>query len=194
MSEQITPQQSSVPGVGNKLVSYFKSGYIVSTTKKVEIFNFKKNDASPAHARFLTNLSEAGKISNSIDFEGVAVGLRCTKIGATAPTAAEIHDLKKYLASLEVVITIGGDKKPAVKLSGLQFTSPEEFVSTTGTIASGNTAIKGEIALPVPVRISRGWDIQAEVEATLTTIPATLVVALEEWAVQVILIGFEQTF
>ena len=196
--QQITPVQSSVPGSGNKLVSFLKTGFIVSTDTINEVFNFSRVDGR-ANAKFLTNMDDAGRVGNSWDFEARAIGVRIVKIGATAPTAAEVHDMKKYLASLEIAVKVGSDKKPAAELSGLQFLDPQEFSVAAGTGATASATVnpssqKGEINLPVPVLIQRGWEIYGEVKTTLSSVPAALRTASEEYAVEIFLVGFKQTY
>ena len=196
--QQITPVQSSVPGSGNKLVSFLKTGFIVSIDTINEVFNFSRVDAR-AHSKFLTNMDDAGRVGNSWDFEARAIGLRIIKLGNTAPTADEVHALKKYLASLEIAVKVGSDKKPAAELSGLQFIDPQEFSVAAGTGATASATVnpssqKGEINLPVPVLIQRGWEIYGEVKTTLPTVPAALRNASEEYAVEIFLVGFKQTY
>ena len=196
--QQITPVQSSVPGSGNKLVSFLKTGFVVSSDTTNEVFNFSRVDAR-ANAKFLTNMDDAGRVGNSWDFEARAIGLRIVKIGATAPTADEVHAMKKYLASLEIAVKVGSDKKPAAELSGLQFLDPQEFSVAAGTGATASATVnpssqKGEINLPVPVLIQRGWEIYGEVKTTLATVPAVLRTASEEYAVEIFLVGFKQTY
>lgn len=196
--QQITPVQSSVPGSGNKLVSFLKTGYIVSTDTTNEVFNFSRVDGR-ANAKFLTNMDDAGRVGNSWDFEARAIGLRIVKIGATAPTADEVHAMKKYLASLEISVRVGSDKKPAAELSGLQFIDPQEFSVAAGTGATASATVnpssqKGEINLPVPVLIQRGWEIYGEVKTTLASVPAALCTASEEYAVEIFMVGFKQTY
>jgi len=190
--QTLTPVVSGVPGSGNKLVSFLKSGYLVTSEMAQEIFTFSKVDPR-SHAKFLTNMDDQGKIGNSWDLEARAVGLRLVKVGATAPTTAEIHAAKKYLSSLEIKIKVGSDDKPQAELSGLQFTDSQEFaVGTSGPV--NPTSQKGEINLPVPVLIQRGWEIKAEVRCTLPAVPAALLTAGEEWAVEMFLVGFKQTY
>ncbi len=196
--QQITPVQSSVPGSGNKLVSFLKTGFVVSTDMINEVFNFSRVDGR-ANAKFLTNMDDAGRVGNSWDFEARAIGVRIVKIGATAPTADEVHAIKKYLASLEIAVKVGSDKKPAAELSGLQFLDPQEFSVAAGTGATASATVnpssqKGEINLPVPVLIQRGWEIYGEVKTTLATVPAALRTASEEYAVEIFLVGFKQTY
>jgi len=196
--QQINPVQSSAPGTGNKLVSFLKTGYIVSTEMMNELFNFSRVDGR-ANAKFLTNMDDAGRVGNSWDFEARAIGVRIVKIGATAPTADEVHAMKKYLASLEIAVKVGSDKKPAAELSGLQFIDPQEFSVSAGTGATLSSTVnpssqKGEINLPVPVLIQRGWEIYGEVKTTLASVPAALRNASEEYAVEIFLVGFKQTY
>lgn len=196
--QQITPVQSSVPGSGNKLVSFLKTGYTVSGDTMNEVFNFSRVDAR-ANAKFLTNMDDAGRVGNSWDFEARAIGLRVIKLGNTAPTADEVHAMKKYLASLEIAVKVGSDKKPAAELSGLQFLDPQEFSVAAGTGATASATVnpssqKGEINLPVPVLIQRGWEIYGEVKTTLASVPAALRTASEEYAVEIFLVGFKQTY
>ena len=125
--------------------------------------------------------------------------MRIVKIGATAPTADEVHAMKKYLASLEISVKVGSDKKPAAELSGLQFLDPQEFSVAAGTGATLSSTVnprsqKGEINLPVPVLIQRGWEIYGEVKTTLASVPAALRTASEEYAVEIFLVGFKQTY
>lgn len=196
--QQINPVQSSVPGSGNKLVSFLKTGFVVSTDTINEIFNFSRVD-SRANAKFLTNMDDAGRVGNSWDFEARAIGVRIVKIGATAPTAAEVHAMKQYLASLEIAVKVGSDKKPAAEISGLQFLDPQEFSVAAGTGATASATVnpssqKGEINLPVPVLIQRGWEIYGEVKTSLASVPAALRTASEEYAVEIFLVGFKQTY
>ena len=196
--QQIIPLQSSVPGSGNKLVSFLKTGFIIDTETSKEIFNFSRVDAR-ANAKFLTNMDDAGRVGNSWDFEARAIGARIVKIGTTAPTADEVHAMKKYLASLEISVKVGSDKKPAAELSGLQFIDPQEFSVAAGTGATLSSTVnpssqKGEINLPVPVLIQRGWEIYGEVKTTLASVPAALRTASEEYAVEIFLVGFKQTY
>ena len=196
--QQITPVQSSVPGSGNKLVSFLKTGFTVSSDTINEVFNFSRVDAR-ANAKFLTNMDDAGRVGNSWDFEARAIGVRIVKIGATAPTADEVHAMKKYLASLEIAVKVGSDKKPAAELSGLQFLDPQEFSVAAGTGATLSSTVnpssqKGEINLPVPVLIQRGWEIYGEVKTTLASVPDALRTASEEYAVEIFLVGFKQTY
>ena len=196
--QQITPVQSSVPGSGNKLVSFLKTGFIVSTDTMNEVFNFSRVDAR-ANARFLTNMDDAGRVGNSWDFEARAIGARIVKIGNTAPTADEVHAMKKYLASLEISVKVASDKKPAAEISGLQFIDPQEFSVAAGTGATLSSTVnpssqKGEINLPVPVLIQRGWEIYGEVKCTLPSVPAALRTSSEEYAVEIFLVGFKQTY
>lgn len=196
--QQITPVQSSAPGTGNKLVSFLKTGFIVSTEMMNEVFNFSRVDGR-ANAKFLTNMDDAGRVGNSWDFEARAIGLRIIKIGATAPTVDEVHAMKKYLASLEISIKVGSDKKPAAELSGMQFIDPQEFSVAAGTGATLSSTVnpssqKGEINLPVPVLIQRGWEIYGEVKTTLASVPAALRNTSEEYAVEIFLVGFKQTY
>ena len=196
--QQITPVQSSVPGSGNKLVSFLKTGFIVSTDTINEVFNFSRVDAR-ANAKFLTNMDDAGRVGNSWDFEARAIGLRVIKLGNTAPTADEVHAMEKYLASLEIAVKVGSDKKPAAELSGLQFLDPQEFSIAAGTGATLSSTVnpssqKGEINLPVPVLIQRGWEIYGEVKTTLASVPQALRNSGEEYAVEIFLVGFKQTY
>lgn len=196
--QQLKPVVSSVPGSGNKLVSFLKTGFIVSTDTINEVFNFSRVDAR-ANAKFLTNMDDAGRVGNSWDFEARAIGLRIVKIGATAPTVIEVHAMKKYLASLEISVKVGSDKKPAAELSGLQFLDPQEFCAYSGTGATVSSTVnpssqKGEINLPVPVLIQRGWEIYGEVKTTLSSVPTVLSTASEEYAVEIFLVGFKQTY
>lgn len=188
--QQITPVTSSVPGSGNKLVSFLKTGFIVSAETMNEVFNFSRVDAR-AFAKFITNMDDAGRVGNSWDFEARALGLRMVKLGTTAPTAAELHDMKKYLSSLEISVKVGSDKKPAAEISGMQFADPQEFSSAAVVNPSSQ---KGEINLPVPVLIQRGWEIYGEVKTTLPSVPTSLRAASEEWAVEIFLVGFKQTY
>lgn len=196
--QQLNPVVSSVPGSGNKLVSFLKTGFIVSTDTIKEVFNFSRVDGR-ANAKFLTNMDDAGRVGNSWDFEARAIGLRIVKIGATAPTVNEVHAMKKYLASLEISVKVGSDKKPAAEISGLQFLDPQEFSVLAGSGATGSATVnpssqKGEINLPVPVLIQRGWEIYGEVKTTLASVPAALLTASEEYAVEIFLVGFKQTY
>jgi hypothetical protein len=196
--QQINPVISGVPGSGNKLVSFLKTGFVVDADLNKEIFNFSRVD-SRAHAKFLTNLDDAGRIGNSLDFEARTIGVRLIKIGATAPTVQELHDMKKYLASLEIKVKVGSDDKPAGDFTGLQFTDPQEFsaIGGSGDTLSGvvnPSSQKGEVNLPVPVLIQRGWEIKGEVKSTLSAVPSTLRAASEEWVVEIFLVGFKQTY
>lgn len=196
--QQLNPVVSSVPGQGNKLVSLLRTGFIVDSETSKELYNFSRVDPRP-FARFLTNMDDAGRIGNSWDFDARAVGLRVIKVGTTAPTADEIHDLKKYIASLEIFIKVGSDRKPAAEISGLQFIDPQEFSISAGTAPTQTamvnpTSQKGEINLPVPVLIQRGWEMFAECKSNLSTVPATLRAQNEEWALQLFLVGFKQTY
>jgi len=194
----INPVQSSVPGAGNKLVSFLKTGFTVSGDTMNEVFNFSRVD-SRTNAKFLTNMDDAGRVGNSWDFEARAIGLRIIKLGSTAPTADEIHAMKKYLASLEISVKVGSDKKPAAELSGLQFIDPQEFSVSAGSGATLSSTVnpssqKGEINLPVPVLIQRGWEIYGEVKTTLSSVPQDLRNSGEEYAVEIFLVGFKQTY
>jgi len=194
----LRPVQSSVPGQGNKLVSIIKTGWIVSAEKQIQLFRFNSSDPR-AYAEFLTNMADVGRVGNSWDFEARAIGLRVIKLGNTAPTADEVHAMKKYLASLEIAVKVGSDKKPAAELSGLQFIDPQEFSVSAGSGATLSSTVnpssqKGEINLPVPVLIQRGWEIYGEVKTTLASVPQALRNSGEEYAVEIFLVGFKQTY
>lgn len=190
--QTLNPVVSGVPGSGNKLVSFLKSGFILTAEKQQSIFDFTKGDPR-AYAAFLTNMDDQGKLGNSWDFVAHAAGARLVKVGATAPTTAEIHAAKKFLSSLEFKVKVGSDDKPQAELSGLQFTDTQEFaVGTSGPV--NPTSQKSEIGLPVPVLIQRGWEIKTDVKCTLPTVPTALLTAGEEWALEFFLVGFKQTY
>lgn len=194
----LRPIQSSIPGQGNKLVSIIKTGWIVSAEKQIQLFRFNSSDPR-AYAEFLTNMADVGRVGNSWDFEGRAFFIRALKVAGAAPTAAELQDMKAYLASLETLITTGQEQRPAVKVSGMQYTDPQEFAALSGTGATASTAVsptsqKGEVGLPVPINIEKGWEIGGYSRCTLPTVPTSLYATDQKWAIVLGFVGYEQTY
>lgn len=194
----LRPVQSSMPGQGNKLVSIIKTGWIVSAEKQIQLFRFNSSDARE-YAEFLTNMADVGRVGNSWDFEGRAFFIRALKLSGDAPTAAELQSMKAYLASLETLITTGQEQRPAVKVSGVQYTDPQEFAALSGTGATASTAVsptsqKGEVGLPVPINIAKGWEIGGYSRCTLPAVPAALYATNQKWAIVLGFVGYEQTY
>ena len=194
----LRPVQSSIPGQGNKLVSIIKTGWIVSAEKQIQLFRFNSSDPR-AYAEFLTNMADVGRVGNSWDFEGRAFFIRALKVAGDAPTAAELQDMKAYLASLETLITTGQEQRPAVKVSGVQYTDPQEFAVLSGTGATASTSVsptsqKGEVGLPVPINIAKGWEIGGYTRCTLPAVPTSLYATDQKWAIVLGFVGYEQTY
>lgn len=194
----LRPVQSSVPGQGNKLVSLIKTGWIVSAEKQIQLFRFNSSDARE-YAEFLTNMADVGRVGNSWDFEGRAFFIRAIKLAGNVPTAAELQALKAYLSSLETLITTGQEQRPAVKISGVQYTDPQEFAVLAGADATASAAVsptsqKGEVGLPVPINIAKGWEIGGYTRCTLPAVPASLYATDQKWAIVLGFVGYEQTY
>ena len=194
----LRPVQSSIPGQGNKLVSIIKTGWIVSAEKQIQLFRFNSSDPRD-YAEFLTNMADVGRVGNSWDFEGRAFFIRALKVAGAAPTAAELQDMKAYLASLETLITTGQEQRPAVKVSGVQYTDPQEFAVSSGSGATASTAVsptsqKGEVGLPVPINIAKGWEIGGYCRCTLPNVPTSLYATGQKWAIVLGFVGYEQTY
>ena len=194
----LRPVQSSIPGQGNKLVSIIKTGWIVSAEKQIQLFRFNSSDPRD-YAEFLTNMADVGRVGNSWDFEGRAFFIRALKVAGAAPTAAELQDMKAYLASLETLITTGQEQRPAVKVSGVQYTDPQEFAVLSGSGATASTAVsptsqKGEVGLPVPINIAKGWEMGGYSRCTLPNVPTSLYATGQKWAIVLGFVGYEQTY
>jgi len=72
--QQINPVQSSAPGTGNKLVSFLKTGYIVSTEMMNELFNFSRVDGRVFCHKSIS-LAKSGEIERlQIDLVPVSTG------------------------------------------------------------------------------------------------------------------------
>lgn len=194
----LRPVQSSVPGQGNKLVSVIKTGWIITAANQTQLFRFNSSDARE-YAEFMTNMADVGRVGNSWDFEGRAFFIRAVKVAGAVPTAAELQALKAYLTSLETVITTGQEQRPAVKISGVQYTDPQEFAFLAGTDATASAGVsptsqKGEVGLPVPINIQKGWEIGGVSRCTLPAVPAALYAPDQKWAIVLGFVGYEQTY
>lgn len=194
----LRPVQSSMPGQGNKLVSIIKTGWIISAEKQIPLFRFNSSDPRE-YAEFLTNMADVGRVGNSWDFEGRAFFLRAVKVAGSVPTAAELQSLKAYLSSLETLITTGQEQRPAVKISGVQYTDPQEFAALSGSDATASAAVsptsqKGEVGLPVPINIAKGWEIGGNSRCTLPAVPAALYAEGQKWSIVLGFVGYEQTY
>jgi hypothetical protein len=185
------------PG-GQSYIANLFSGFIIDGTKQKALFQFAQNDNAVPFASVLTNLREAGRIGSTMNFTALQVGWRCIKLGDTMPTQQEIHDLKRYLASGKIELTIGSNETRIAEFSGAHLMNIEEFASETvltnafgGTSNPVNTSSWVNLIQPIPLQ--NNVELGGKFTCNLTAVPPALITASQNWAVLVMFAGIKQT-
>lgn len=182
---------------GQAYIANIFSGFKVTAERINPLFSIAEN--SGGDSSFLTNLQEANRLGSTENFAALQLGIRAVKYGDTAPTIQEIHDMKKLIASAKVSITIGSNKTQVGEFSGFHFLNTVEAVSSdnhaTAIAVSSCGSVNtngGWVNLPTPICLEPSVNIGGEVRFA-RNVPASLIVASEEWAFVVILAGKRQT-
>ena len=194
--QQPAAVQTFGPG-GMSYISNLYSGFILTAERSQTLFQFAQNSPLP-FAATLTNLREAGRIGSTMNMTALQLCWRMAKLGDTAPTNQEIHDVKRYLASLNIQISVGSDETRIGEFSGVHLSSVQEFAAET-VLANGNTSVgsasnqQAWVNLPQPIPFQSNVEISAKVNCNLPAVPASLVVAGSSWAFWLVFAGVKQT-
>lgn len=146
----------------------------------------------------LTNMREAARIGSTMNFTAMQMGLRAVKLGDTPPTNQEIHDIKRFMASQNVEITVGSNTTRVAEFTGAHLLNVMEFSSAT-TLADtygGQSSPVNQMAwinLPEPIGMETNVEIGGQMKCNLTAVPASLQANGANWAILVVFAGIKQT-
>jgi len=198
-----SPVQTFAPGQsGQSYIADLYSGFILDVNKEHSLFGFAQNDTSVTLASLLTNMRQPGRIGANMNFVAMQLGIRLVKLGATAPTQTEIHDLIRYLASLKIELTVGDNETRVAEFTGSHILNPmtyattESFATPTLAATAGSSTPwnqGGWIGLPDPIGLQNDLTLSGKVTSTLAAVPTGLYDSGDNWAFLFILAGRKQT-
>lgn len=189
---QIPNVQSVGPGGQLYIANLFGGFTIKNGVLSNPLFSFAQTDNTVPFAKALTNLIEASKIGSTMSFVAMQLGLRTVKFGPTPPTAQEVHDIKRLMASARVEVNYGSNRTIVGEFTGLHFLNTEEFAAVsaanTPITASGPQNSAAWCNLPVPIPLQPSINLGGSVDFGITP-PASLVASGEEWGMIVVMAG-----
>jgi hypothetical protein len=188
----ITPPSVQSVGPGGQIyISNLFTGFIIRDEQQNDIFTFNQNDPQQPFARVLTNFVETGKIGSRMTYTAGGLAIRIFKLGATAPTAQELHDVKKLLASSRVEVNIASNNTKVAEFSGTHFMNVLDVVgkeATANFVPVGTVNSSGYCNLRIPIALEENINLGGVVRFGIP-VPASLRQASEEWAFVVLLAG-----
>lgn len=175
MGSILSPVSTTAPEIstfgpgGQQYIASFRGGFNVTTEQMNPLFSFRATDDSVANARQLTNLQEALKIGSTMAFRAVKLGVRVISFtnGALDPDVAA--NMKKLLASAEIVITAGSNDTKIAEFSGLDLMEPLDYVAAHATKPNSGAGLGGGIGwipLEVPLEFQPNCNIGGYVRFT----------------------------
>lgn len=200
INQGVTPQlplpvKSFGPG-GQRFISNLFSGFVIDVEKTHSLFTFAQN-SSPL-APLLTNMREAGRIGSTMNFTAMQMCVRAFKIGDTVPTSQEIHDLKRYIGSLNLEIYLGSNTTRCAEFTGAHLLNVMDFASQT-TLADTFGAVASPVNtgswmnLPEMIGMQESVELSGQAKCNLAAVPASLYAVASSWVVLVIFGGIKQT-
>lgn len=131
------PQKVSTFGPGGQVyaANLFGGFKLVSGQKQYDFFGISMNSDDP-YAKVLTNLSEAGKIGNSMAFTGRMYGIRFVKIDGTLVTTEEAAAMVQFLASSRLEFYVGSNKTKVLELGLTHFLNTVSMASEDANTVS----------------------------------------------------------
>ena len=188
--------QSFAPNAGQSYIADLYTGYALTSKLSNKLFSFASTDTNVPLASLLTNLDQPGRIGSTMNFTAVQIGLRIFKVGDAQPTTAEIHDLIRYLGSLNMTVTLGDNKTRIAEFTGAhllnQITFSAKDAGAEGAAASVPFNSTAWINLPEPIGIEDNLTLGGNVDCNLASVPASLIAVASSYAFMVVLAGRKQ--
>ena len=129
---------------------------LVDGAKSADFFNI--SESSPdTFAKYLTNLKEAGKIGNSMGFQGLAYHIHFIKASGTVATADEMAALLALIGGSKLELYIGSNTNKVLEIDTGRFLNLIS-VSSKETAASGSVAV----SMSAPLNIADKLQLNAE--------------------------------
>lgn len=173
----IAPDITSFGAGGQQYIASLRGGFNISSEQNNPLFSFSTTDTNVTNARQLTNLTEARKVGSTMAFRAYRLGLRVVSFGTGVVDPADAAELKRLLASAEVVITVGSNETRIAEFSGLDLMEPVDLVAADATntcaVAPGLGGGIGWIPLQIPLEIQANVNIGGFVRFT-RAVPASL--------------------
>lgn len=188
------PDITSFGAGGQQYIASLRGGFNVSAETQNPLFAFSATDTNVTNARQLTNLTEARKVGSTMAFRAVRLGLRVVSFGSGVVSLDDLAEMKRLLASAEIVLTYGSNETRVAEFSGLDLMEPVDAVAADATNTAATSAGLGGgigwIPLAMPIEIQANVNIGGYVRFT-RPVPASLYSTPNSFGFVVVLQGLK---
>ena len=177
---------------------------LVDGAKSADFFNISENNSADVWAKYLTNIKEAGKIGNSMAFQGLSYHIHFVKASGIVATADEMAALFALIGGSKVELYIGSNTNKVLEIDTGRFLN---LISGAVTESAGALAISGPLNIADKLQlnaeeIQQGLPPNTEISGRVfwnipTGVPAVLGCANDtaapEWVMKFYITGVKVT-